>query len=765
MSRFRFDKNSIGGFFLNHFEKLIFALGVFAVLALIYFGTKTKYYTKTDPEKLDSKTTSAIAYIERDDSWKEIEPFRLALTDTAEQIKNSPPLEPEKYQYNHLLSTRLRSQNPRFDPELKKPQDMLATLVTAPIVIKQRYTRMADFIATLDEDFASKKRFTKKKDKKDKTGPDDDEFKREEKKKDELTESEGPESLPNTLRVLKPLDPNVQGWNGSSTRPEYRECIAVNGLVPYEAQWREFDAKLRDAKGWFPLRDRPKYVYIEIQRRTDGGEWEDKTEKLKSFKSVYANYSSQIVPEFVDPKFLHPVLSQMVPPFLDTDYRSVSSHPKIQMKKFFDASKSAGVVKEKTSVADDSPFGTNKKSGTSGADKKSDTKKSASGKIPPRGDDDPTIEGGQAMGKLGPDSVPAGVQSTVDEFLQDSPSSKFKLIRFFDPTVLPGKSYEYRVRVWLADPNNPNPDVSKQLAQAGGAGGVTAPSAGGGGVTAPSAGGGGGPGAGVGGDYAMGDSKRDGGLGGNLGTKDKSNDLASIKRVPLRQSMLDVSVRERIRKKNNAGLPNPDLIYARVTEWSEPTPPVKVTEAPAKFYAGAAVHGGLGEIDGGKIKFYTREPSMSMIVGKIDRDLDVEMPASTRVYGGDLLNFISDVKFLHPLNWTIYEKKQTPVKSDSVVVGITGGERVQFSVGRKITSGAKVRTVYTKERVVYKTPGEVLIMDSDGNFVVRNELDDVLGYRQNAFMPDEELVGKVKPRETDEDETGTDGPGRGGGGR
>ena len=36
--------------------------------------------------------------------------------------------------------------------------------------------------------------------------------------------------------------------------------------------------------------------------------------------------------------------------------------------------------------------------------------------------------------------------------------TQYKLIRFFDMDVQPGKSYRYRVRVFLEDPNNPNMD-------------------------------------------------------------------------------------------------------------------------------------------------------------------------------------------------------------------------------------------------------------------------------------------------------------------
>ncbi len=36
--------------------------------------------------------------------------------------------------------------------------------------------------------------------------------------------------------------------------------------------------------------------------------------------------------------------------------------------------------------------------------------------------------------------------------------AQYKLLRFFDMDVQPGKAYRYRVRVFLEDPNNPNMD-------------------------------------------------------------------------------------------------------------------------------------------------------------------------------------------------------------------------------------------------------------------------------------------------------------------
>ena len=743
----KFSSNAIGAFFVKHVEKIVFVIAMVCLLGLAYNGFKTKRYSKTTPKKLKEAAEQANRYIGRGDSWDKIEKFRTAETKTKERIEKSPPLKHEEYAYGQFMATRLRTLGLRTDPELKPVQEMIAQVITAPIVIKQRHTML---IESLDKGFSETD--TGDREKRDdgvgdvSGGGVGGDFEKTEKKKKEV--DTGPTRLQPSLALERPLNPTTQLWRTATTRPDIRECICVTGLVPYESQWKEFDAKLRDAKGWYPGRDRPNYIHLEIQRRVDGGEWADITADLETAQDAYAAYQPHLIPEFVDRKYLHPLLSHQTPPFLDTEYRDISMHPKISLRQVIDYSKEE--KKEDDGPRDVvDPFANEK------SDKKADAKKTDGKKMDDRAADrTPNKLDGQTNTDL--------LKELSAERFKDAPSSAYKLVRFYDPRVVPGKSYEYRVRVWIADPNNP---MSNETALAAGDNnGVNAPQSGGG-LNAPESGGG--AGAGIGGDFEREDNKRD--------DDNKGGNEKNVRFEALKGSDLDPKVRDRILNWENQVRDNPDLLpkvpgksnkflkHARPTPWSQPTPAVKVTEAPARFVTGKAIRRGFEALtdksNGKTYEYFNGAPFASVVVSQFDRKMDIEIPGIKNVYAGDVLNFTTTSRFLNPLEWTIHTRKFQKIKSDAVVVGITGGERVNFVLAREDDNG---RTIYSREKPKYTAPAEVLLMDSSGKFVLRNEIDDKMAYRQMTFTSDEKLDGEPVIREKKDDEDEKEDEGRGG---
>ncbi len=777
-----FSRNPIGRLIIHHVEKVILGVGVVAIFIMLYFGMNTKSYNKK-PSELSKNQQVADNYIAQNDSWDKIQNLRLARTGTLEDIQNSESnaLDHSKYQYGYILSTRLKTLGLRMDPELKPVQDMMAQVMTAPIVINGEHEAFKTFLTSVDSGYKPKDE--DEEDSGDGGGLDGSglgaggtggDYETGNRKKDD--EETGPKSLPASMQVEMPLNPVEQFWKsrGSSSgkTPVIREFVCVTGLVPYESQWKEFDAKLRDAKGWYPLRDRPSYEHLEIQRKEADGEWVDITEDLKFVRdNRYAKYKSGLVPEFVDKKFLHPVLSQLIPPLLNTNYRDVAMHPGVTTREFFkDEKKKKVETKEKTDAKDafdvkksdkSSPF-SKKGDGKKGIGKKSTAKKGMR-------DEDPTIQGGsggaQALPGMG-QSTMASMDEIQSEFLQELPSSEYKLVRFFDPTVEVGKTYQYRVRVWLVDPNNPDNSVYSKKGGTSGDG-MSAPSAGGG-MAAPSAGGGGsGAGAGIGGDFTGG-SRDTGSM--NADGKSSAPGLADIQFRPLKSSDLDPRVRDRIKdwedkvNSNPKLVPRPELRNARPTPWSEPTAPVTVKKSDTSFVAGGASRRDYEEVRG--IGFYKSDPFVSMLIKNMDRDLGVEIPTERRVWAGDLLNYRTNTRFVHPLDWTIHQRNNLTVESNAVVVGIAGGERLNFTVARIEKVNKRTRPVYLKQKTNFAVPADVLIMDESGNFQVRNELDDRTAFRMGKYSRSEELDGKpreIEPKDDEEEEGGRRGR-RGGGG-
>jgi len=736
--------NAIGNFFKSHIEKIIFGTAILALGGPVFFSMSTEDY-KSSPSKLANENDLAKSYMERVDAWDNLEDFRKVETEAPKRIVASEksPLEYDKYAFDRILGTRIATLGQRLDPELKAPFDLMAVQVSAPIVISGRYSKMVGLLEIIE---GEKEKAKPKRSSSGDDGDDDGEF--GEGGGDSSEEEEGPESIPASLRNVALLNPEAQQWDSDKVNPVVRDSLCVLGLVPHEAQWKEFDSKLRDAQGWYPLRDRPDYKYMEIQRRADGGEWVDVTDSIENISAnVYAPY--KIEPEFAEPKYLHPVLSQKIPPFLGFDYRKVAVHPKTELYQFFDEPVAKLMTLDAADVdsEDDpeNPFGV-------------DPNRAEREKAEPENEirDDRMNEGGATeLGQLGTTGPKMSGQKELEaERLQDRPSSKYKLIRFFDPTVSQGVAYEYRVRVWIADPNNPHGGSSSS---GGGGNGLDRPEGAGGALDAPSSGAGG-AGAGVGGDFEMG-GKSGGGLdGGSGGEEETGGSLADIKLTPLLDSMKDQLVRDRIRSQKTPeyikSLPNEDLAFARPTPWSEPTTAVTVRATPAEVLAGSAKRRMSSY---GTATLPASDPSMQMVVTKFDKTYNVKMPTVRNVFPGDLLNFESSSKFAHPIEWTLHEKKNVQFDSDSVVVGIQGGDRKTYYVGKQ----GERRLQVAREGVAYTTPGEILILDRDGNMIVRNEFDDLNSYRKSIFEPDEPIYGKPRIKEPDEDEDEEGGRGRG----
>ena len=340
-------------------------------------------------------------------------------------------------------------------------------------------------------------------------------------------------------------------------------------------------------------------------------------------------------------------------------------------------------------------------------------------------------------------------EDLVEEAWSNRAPVKYKLIRFFDPQLTEGVKYEYRVRVWLADPNNPSDEANDETAEGDSGGAMERPEDGGGAATPE----GGGAGAGIGGDY----EPAGGGRSNSAANNDNTSGGVSLRDIEfkrLRMSMLEQEARERIKGQENAeyvkSLPETWLINARPTEWSEPTPVLEIRPIPARLYAGTAVQRGT-------------KLTMDMVVAKADPGIHADLPATRSVSVGDLLNFVGNSRFAHPLLWTLHTLPDVEFESDTVVVGIQGGERKLVYQAKLEERGGKERYLPTRDKNEYRTIGESLVMDRDGNLKLKTEYDDLDQFRLNTFSRDDGVYGLPTIREKDEDEEDEGGFGSGGG--
>lgn len=537
--------------------------------------------------------------------------------------------------------------------------------------------------------------------------------------------------------------------------------VGVSFLFPHKVQWAEFEAKFRDAYGYSPSRDIPRYLKLEVERSEDGGPWESITERIGSYPAAYAAQ----VTEVVDLKSTDMALTQPIPPILDGNPLLLGSHDKITRIDFASIGKvesEEGTGEGETDPND--PFGGASGGGITGYGPSGMGSGSGSGMMGSgrsgsgmmgsgmmgSGRSGSGMMGSGMMGSgmmgsggMGSGGMMGGMNSGA---APPKAESDYKLIRFFDLHTKPGKTYTYRVRVWLADPNAIDESASSDgLGGEGGAGGglPSGISGGGGGGMPMGVGGGGGMPMGVGG----GGSSMGLGGGSSMGLGSGSGSSAgggSMIQTPLRPTDLAPEVRRRLRtwreSPEYAALTDADaaLKNGRPTEWSEATAPISVPEADwAEYLAGPSSPPTVYDASG--IRHSTVERVTEVVVRQFSSTLGTFLPAKRTVGRGSYLSFSQNSEFLNPIDFSIRTqgKLADPTETDSKDVI----EPVAFTGGGIVVDILGGDTIATKGRDKVLTASEVLLVDADGNFTIADEFDDLMGYRHSLFLEDEKTKG------------------------
>ena len=271
---------------------------------------------------------------------------------------------------------------------------------------------------------------------------------------------------------------------------------AVTALVEHDALVKEYDAKLRESASFMLPRDMPLYLSFEVQRveitkvdqKIEENDWQkvtDGTQQLIMMKDWLPKYP-QRVPDVIDPMAFDQALTMPIPPMLIQDYRRFTKHPDIDW--IWDAGMqqmaipmpdptlnlpdpSEGVLPGDLPTVGgmgmgmggsmgsmDSGSGYGMGYGMGGSGELSGGMGSGYGSMGSMGSMGSGYGGGMAsgsemggygMGGYGMDSYGMGAAMMP---------TKYKMIRFYDK--LKGndvrKTFKYRVRVMLEDPNYPS---------------------------------------------------------------------------------------------------------------------------------------------------------------------------------------------------------------------------------------------------------------------------------------------------------------------
>ena len=759
-------KNSKAGsgriktFFLYNVEKLILVASLIFLALFFYLGMSSEKFEKT-PDNLVSEANQATSYIESDSNWKQIAMYRQGDVAVIDRVKAAGvPVKASNYKVPGL-SMVPKALQLRMDPPLPKVQDVEAHVLRAPVIVQNKQKNFEDPIlqlplAQIKEDPDAKNNklammFA---------------MESEEDELEEMMESGGSSSRGGSSRRGKKMkemkdpqiDAEVDAWWGlpgvqeawGGVRPKTvasagsdialtRNIVIVNALIDHRSLWKQHEQTLSSSLGYYPRRDLPRYDYLQVERREvkngQPGDWADISAFVNFDQAELYPSNFTSAPEVVPAENYDQYLTNAIPPILGMDYASSVIHSKLTRRVFkVPEDKDEGVAtadvlegkkelerNERARLNADGTGVRRKKKGLGGNSGGFD---GYDGGLDFGGGEDFGMEFGMRTGDGRSSSDLREYEELADPVLE--PTADFKQVRFFDMSVTPNKKavYEYRMRVWVADPNNAdeNADFGTD-------------------------------------DFGFDDMDGMMGMGGLPGNK---KDVKKVfKKTKINFTMQDESVRNRIKRGRHTGalgervyfisevyegsdepveIKVPEgaeyLRFARPTPWSDSVK-VAVEGGSAAFFAKKISEPRTARV--GSTEIPIEEPKAEIVTSVEDSQYQGAHIAAMRLFAvGDLLNFSEPVTILHPVAQSIHFIEEADLRSDGVLIDVMGGS--QLDIGRN-------------NPIQYDLPGETLIMDSKGEFIISNDMEDLKDARHALRLPDEkaEYGGKRAARRAEQE--------------
>lgn len=158
------------------------------------------------------------------------------------------------------------------------------------------------------------------------------------------------------------------------------------------------------------------------------------------------------------------------------------------------------------------------------------------------------------------------------------------------------------------------------------------------------------------------------------------------------------------------------------TPWSEPSPAVRLPRL-VNLYAGPIIEPASTKevtIEQHVVEVVRNAPTAKTVTTVWDWKYAVAVPAPLDVQAGSLLNAKLDAEVVDPLTLLVKTKPNSNVRSNAVVLDITGGEPLQLQAEDDLTR-----------------PGMVFVFDPvDGGLKVLEEIDDRFDYNMYTFTDD-----------------------------
>ncbi len=682
----------VKGFFAHHIEKMITLLAFALAGVLFAMGYQVERLEEgVTPDRLVSLVQQSKTHIENPESWALIKGDREPARGYVEVLDSRPPITDTAYASKGVWTPHIPFRlEQRDDPPLFAPEMPEVSYFVAAVARRARSDETGALerqpFAPLEEEKPGRGRG--KPDKEDEPS-----FRFDPKKHKAA-------SFQLIGQIERQLDDSWKiGGKGSGSAKDLivdgKNIVAVRAVIPWRKQWQAYRLVFQQAVGFDAARDQPDYIWFEMERAdvTDDPDKELTDADWSTFvgrdtRLVDDNGWAEAAKDVYGKIVQHEKLTVPIPPTPLVDYGKHVVHSKIPriVEKEKSLPKSGGERRAENvgpsgpggpgggpgvpdpslegggfsgsdaSGAGADPSGADPAGGADGAGFAADG--AAGGGEPPAGGDGRGRSGGGRAG------LPEYVEPPVD----------YKLIRTFDMTAERGKSYRYRVRVYLSDPNHPPSST------------------------------------------------------GSAGRKPRGQKQDT----KLQDEMLVDTVVERLKAVREAERRSKRDINWRMTEWSEPSAAVTIPRHFREVYAGGTGAPNYVRINS-KVGFERSEPYGEVVTTVWDETFAVRVPVKKQVFLGSVLNFTADADVLHPLTWQIHRLSSYPMRSDTMVLDIRGGEHMT-----------------TSDRETISLPGEVLLFDSDGKLAVQSEIEDLDNYRRYMLIDDGPPVKRSSSKEREE---------------
>ncbi len=742
MNKFEMElnENKAKAFFVRHGEKvgLGVAAGLLGTFAYLGMGLSPDLQGRT-PSSLEATVTSAENHI-KNGRWETLRPQRLAISGTVDKLDSSKQqVAASDFTFDYLLARRSAAAALRSDPKLAP--------ITSPEVNVDRVS-LADTASgrhplglltplALEEAAATGGR---------QGGPamDDGSGRRT---------KTGPTADLGAVVAAPGIDPVKAGLPDlQNPAPVDRYVATVKYLFPFKENYLSFRNTFRNAVGYNASNDRFLVRHLEIQRRVNGGEWEDYTNQIKEQEKTYVVSA----PDPFDDKYANRALTRAFPPVLLNNYYAAATHRQLPAFELPEdptlaattptgrdgGDRDRGAQSGRSGMSGQSGMsgrsgmsgmsgrsGMSGQSGMSGRSGMAGAMSGMSGRSGMSG-----MSGRSGMSGMSGRSGQSGQSGTASMAVEEPLDLvDYKLIRFSDPTVVPGNEYEYRVRYWVYDPNNP-------IKMAGFV------------DTAPQRQ-----------AMAMSATASDGERESEVQDEDELENEVIQSRVKL--DHLSPEVRERLTLESSLQRPLPVLTNCRPSAWSEPTPSIRVSEIRGDALVGTAsipspVKSTVGNQE---VKFSVREGSVRMLAAIWDSTFGIKIPlVNDAVYPGSLLGGTAVTKVLDPITRE-YRKLENndgmPVAARTTAPGYTGNSGmvlVDFLGGREILGGSESKTKFM-------VPTEALVVDATGQLQVRSADANARDFTwlSGEVLREDGLIDKLAEAAEDQGGAGDEREGRG----